>query len=221
MSDPDGRSERGGRQSGPRNAGGARGVLILTAGVVVGTVLLQNLDTPSAQVTAPTTTTTTTVLDPADSFPTPDTTLPTRPARPPVKVRVLVVNASGTNGEASRRANTLTPLGYPQPVLTTADSDDRRSISVVQYRNDNQPEALAVALGLGFSPDIVGPLEDFPDSADGAEGADVVVILGNDRVNDPDGGSSAPSPSSTSGAFSNSPSPAPSSTSAAIDRSGL
>lgn len=103
----------------------------------------------------------------------------TTPVRPPAEVRVVLANAAGRPGLASRNEPPLTARGYTQ--IETTDASRRVDTSSVYFAAGFDQEAAAVAATLDISapPEPVGV--DVPLPAAVTTAADVYVILGRDR----------------------------------------
>lgn len=170
--------------------------MLLAVAVALGVFLLQSTDPGVDQAIEATGTTTTLPLDEGfgDSPPVSDTSLPPAGARSPAEVKVLVVNASGTQGAAGTRQKVLNGLGYAS--VLTATAPRLANTTAVQHIEGYEPEAQAVAAALSLSPTVVGPVPNPPLVP--LQEAAVVVVLGSDSK--PSTTSSSPSsrPSTTS-----------------------
>ncbi len=94
---------------------------------------------------------------------------------------VVVVNASASPGLAGKTADEAERLGYTVAGTTAAGGTSTQS--VVQYAEGAKSEATSVARRLE-----IGVLQPFDTEAEAAaNGADVVVIAGEDRAKAPDG----------------------------------
>ena len=105
-------------------------------------------------------------------------------ARPPEEVTVLVANASGIPGAATKIGEDLTAEGYI--VAEPDNAKEPSATTVVYYIAGFEPEARAVAEALGLDPDADGVVAEVPtplptqDENMGA--ANVLVILGTDEA---------------------------------------
>jgi hypothetical protein len=99
--------------------------------------------------------------------------------RPSQAVKVLVANASQTNGIAAYYAGKLASAGWG--TLTPVTASTAVSTSSVHYAAGQEKAARAVAAALGIPASAVqaiGPTAPVP--VPGATGADVVVLAGDD-----------------------------------------
>jgi len=181
------------RGAGPGGTpGGARGIALLAAALIIGVVVLNKTDrTPSISAVRTGSPTTTTTRRSATS-----TTLTTvaRAARPPAEVKVLPVNATKISGLGGKTAALLKKAGYTN-TLAAADATQTLDATQIQYAGDSEPEARAVAAALGLPATVVKPL-DSPPVAD-TKGAQVVVLAGPDLSTS---AASTSGPTTTSGA---------------------
>lgn len=165
----------------------AKGIALLVVAVVVGVILLARFggtrgDTSSSAQTRQSASTSTTLP------PTTTTALATGvTSKPPAALKVGVFN--GTGGKVSKAAgNTKQALitgGYADANVKVGHDTDERTSSVVYYAATAQRgDAAAVAKLLGLPNTSVQPVGTAK-LPDGAEGTDVVVILGTDAVSNP------------------------------------
>ncbi|HEX3394598.1 MAG TPA: LytR C-terminal domain-containing protein [Acidimicrobiales bacterium] len=148
-------------------------IVIVVVGGLVGLVLTgfpsRAHDTPLT-VQAEVSSTSTSVVVAATAAPT---TSPPPPARPVGDVRVMVFNASGVAGSATRVGAAIKSQGWD----VKAPGADRKTqdATVIMYRTgyDNEARALAVALGLDTG--VVAPLDPAVVKADAA---DLVLVVG-------------------------------------------
>ncbi|MGH9224362.1 MAG: LytR C-terminal domain-containing protein [Acidimicrobiales bacterium] len=186
-------SEREGMRA-AAGGGGARGVLLLGAALVLGIVLLQQYDTGRApfseQVdTNPGPTTSSTRRQGSVSVvPTPTT----RPARPADQVKVLAANGTTSSGLGARTTTLLQGLGYN--ALSPVDATRLIEQTQVQYQPDYEAEARAIALLLQLPVASVRVMEDSPPVPDTRD-ANILVILGADYT--PPGSSTSSTTSTT------------------------
>ncbi len=94
---------------------------------------------------------------------------------------VVVINASASPGLAGKTADEAERLGYTVAGTTAAGGTSTQS--VVQYAEGAKSEAASVARRLEIG--VVQPFDTEAEAA--ANGADVVVIAGEDRAKAPDG----------------------------------
>jgi hypothetical protein len=132
---------------------------------------------PAASGTSTTTTTTTAPRTGPKSTTTTTTTLASG-VQPSNAVKVLVANASQTNGVAAYYSGKLAAAGWGTLTPVTATTTFPTS-SVYYATGDQQAAARAIAAALGISSSAVEPLgPTVPVSS--AAGADVVVVVGDD-----------------------------------------
>lgn len=150
-----------------------RAAVLAIVGVVIGVLLLQagQHAGPSGAAQGPTATTTTTTTTTA---PTSTTTTAVQPS---ASVKVLVANASYTNGVAAYYTGTLSSAGWG--TLTPTNASSRLTTSAVYYATGQQGAADAVASSLGVAAAQVQPLSS-QTPVPGTTGADVVVAVGVD-----------------------------------------
>ncbi|MGI9079414.1 MAG: LytR C-terminal domain-containing protein [Acidimicrobiales bacterium] len=148
-------------------------IVIVVVGGLLGLVLTgfpsRAHDTP-LRVQAEVSSTSTSAVMAATAAPT---TSPPPPVRPVGDVRVMVFNASGVAGSATRVGAAIKSQGWN----LKAPGADRKTqdATVIMYRTgyDNEARALAVALGLDAG--VVAPLD--PEVVK-ADAADLVVVVG-------------------------------------------
>lgn len=169
-------------QPGAPNA--ARGIALVVAAGLLGIVLLARggnsslLSTGSSSGSSHATTTTA----PVPTVPNETTTVPAPAANKPADVTVAIFNGTGgkdPNAAGNNKAK-LTPLGYTQ--VTIADTTAVPK-SVVYYTVAGaQGDAIAVAKALGLSPSTVTSSTNAASLPPGAQGASVVVIIGENAA---------------------------------------
>ena len=111
------------------------------------------------------------------------TSQPPLPTRPPINVKVLVLNGSGVGGASGAVSNLLKPHGFTTLSPANGNKDNK---SWVYYKPRFYSDALGIANILGVTPSL---LISFPNTGISApEGsherintADVVVFLGSDK----------------------------------------
>jgi len=127
--------------------------------------------------TTTTTTTSTTTTTTAGGGSTTTTTTAPAGVHPNTTVKVLVANASQTNGVATYYSQKLATAGWG--TLTPVTATTARSTSTIFYATGQKRDALAVATALGLPTSAVQPLGGTVPVLSTA-GADIVVIAGND-----------------------------------------
>ena len=148
-----------------------RAVLLLALFVVLFIALLHELDnSPSLSTTKAHTS------KPAQQAVAPVTTT-TQPARSPDQVKVLVANGVGVSGAASKVAGRLQPIGYI--LAKPGDTTNKQVTSAVEFAPGYQAEAQALASSLGMAASAVQPIPN-PIPVPDMQGANVVVVVGND-----------------------------------------
>lgn len=197
---------------GPAQTTGAaagRGLALVAIAVVIGLLLLSQVDStgdvatadpPATTAAADGSTDTTPAVDetPAETTPvvadgTADTTPAEEPAtteavavleaRPQNEVKVLVANAkTGVNGAAGNLSNQVQPFGYimGEPTNTIELAADT---SFILYQAGYAVEANRLAGELGWPVDAttVQPLAE-PSPVESLDGANLLIILGTDRA---------------------------------------
>lgn len=148
-----------------------KALLLAVVAVALGAYLLQlghaPKGSPAASAPPPSSTTSTTAP--------PSTTTTT--AGPSQAVKVLVANASSTNGVAAYYTSKLSAAGWGTLTATTAAT--RESASAVYYATGEQSAATLVAGELGLGASAVQALG-AQTPVHGTTGAGVVVVVGND-----------------------------------------
>ena len=145
-----------------RSAGGAvtRGALLLLAALVVGVVLLQNVDDgPKASTTEVTVGSDTTAPAGSDTTAaggTPIVATTTVVQRAPNLVKVLIVNGSGKNRAAGRVKAFLASSGYD--FVTPRDAKATNYADRVSYTPGFETEAKLIGSLLGLATESIGPL---------------------------------------------------------------
>lgn len=160
---------------------GARGLALLAVALLIGIVLLNatDADPPGATVSARGDSDTADGADDGDdtgaaattTVPAPPTTAV--PARAPKDVKVIVANASPTNGAAGAASNALKPAGYNVLAPTNAP---RAPQSSVFFTPGYDRDAAAIAALLKFPPTSVKPMPAPPPFATNT--ANVAVVIG-------------------------------------------
>jgi hypothetical protein len=158
-----------------------KGVGVLVAAVALGVYLVSLGDGARSLTSAPvshsshpvTRTTPSTTAPPATA---PSTTAPPA-AQPSTTVKVLVANASQTNGIAAYYSGKLSSAGWG--TLTPVTATTAETSSTVYYASGQEADALAVAAALGLPSSAVQPLGGRVPVV-GITQADIVVVAGDD-----------------------------------------
>jgi hypothetical protein len=134
----------------------AKGALLIGLAVVIGIVLLQQVDNSSTRpVGAATATTkpkkpkTTTTVPPAGST---TTTVASTPAKTPAQLRVIVLNGGAASGLAAKMATTLKTQGYtnqPQDANNWTGHHQQGNSVLCKPAFPREALALAAAVGQG------------------------------------------------------------------------
>ena len=99
-------------------------------------------------------------------------------AHPSPTVKVLVANASQTNGVAGYYSGKLSAEGWGTLAPITAGTAE--TSSAAYYASGRQQDALAIAASIGIPSSAVQSLTSSVVPVVGATQADVVVVVGND-----------------------------------------
>jgi hypothetical protein len=154
---------------------GVRAAVLLTAAVLLGLLLLRQFDAGTFEQSVDTGgTTDTTSREPTVSV-IPNTTA--RPLRPPADVKVVAANGTSVSGLAAKTTEFMRQNGYN--VLAPTDATRPIENSQVEYRQDFEPEARAVAQSLQLPASAVRPIESEPPVAD-TRSTDILVLIGDD-----------------------------------------
>ncbi len=163
----------------------AVGVLVVAVALGVYLVTLGTGHGASASPVAAHTTSPPKTSPPSTTVP-PSTTAPTAAtspttassgAQPSATVKVLVANASQTNGIATYFSGKLAAAGWG--TLTPVTATTAETTSTIYYATGRQQDALAVAAALGLPSSSVKPIAGVVPVA-GITQADIVVVAGND-----------------------------------------
>lgn len=183
-----------GRSADPSAGNSSRGVWLLAVAVIIGILILNRTDegvsSGDVRIEQPETT----EAEIPTTTPAPATT--SRPLRAAADVKVLAANGSNVSGLGRRAADRLKSRGYTN---TLAPTDTTREVPTtsIQFANDFEPEARAVAEALGLPATVVKALDSPPVSD--TRGADVVVLIGPDLAG-PLGASATAAPATTAAA---------------------
>jgi hypothetical protein len=161
-----------------------RAVALLAIAVLIGVVLLRHNGTSSgrivssSQTTVPPTTpkpSNTTASSVAHT-----TTTSSAPLRAPQDIKVLVANGTSTNGLATTVKSKLQGEGYQ--TLTSTNSSEQVTATIVYYRPGYQNEATALAEFLTLSPTAVQamPAQAPVSNPAAVDGANIIVVAGPD-----------------------------------------
>lgn len=185
MSAPSPKGKRSGGRKAPKPGApdATRGLVIVVVAALLGVLLLARggtstvLDTATSTPADSSATTTTVVgLPPIDK---PTTTPAPPPTNAPASVNVAIFNGTGGKivGAAGKNRDKLTPLGFAQVQIYDTAATEK---SVVYYGDGARGDAAAIAKALGFDDAAIESVSSATDLPSTAEGADVVVIVGQD-----------------------------------------
>lgn len=170
-----------------RSAGGAvlRGALLLLVALVVGVVLLQNVDNgpkaaPGADTPAVADSTAAGGADTTAAGGTPIASTTTLVQRAPNLVKVLLVNGSGKNRAAARVKAFLSTSGYD--FVDPRDAKATNYADRVSYTPGFETEAALLGGLLGLAPGSIGPLpsEQTVKTPPDVPAFDVQIMVGQD-----------------------------------------
>lgn len=131
-----------------RAAVGRTGIVVVVLAVVVGLLLLGNAYGDSrSEIDAP---------HSASKQTMPSTTTTTLAGRPPAEVKVKVVNATSTNGLATRTRDLLQLRGYTQ--VAVGDTQKVQEKTTIFYLPGYEAEGQNVARALGLAPEVAQPM---------------------------------------------------------------
>jgi hypothetical protein len=151
-------------------------VVLLAVAILLGIVILNKTEegvSTSSQVR--TTTPSTSRSGQGSTTLAPPTT--GRPVRPAADVKVLPANGSGVGGIGGKVGDRLRAKGYTNTLAATNTTRQVPATSI-EYANDFEPEAQALAVALGLPPTVAKALDSPP--VPDTKGADVVVLIGPD-----------------------------------------
>jgi len=180
-----------------------RAVALLAIAVLIGVVLLRHAGTSSGRIVSSSQTTVPpTTAKPSNTTPSSvahTTTTSNVPLRAPQDIKVLVANGTSTNGLASTVKSKLQGEGYQ--TLTSTNSSEQVTATIVYYRPGYQNEAAALAELLGLSPTAVQamPTQAPVSNPAAVDGANIIVVAGPDVAH---GGSTGSSGTGGTGATS-------------------
>ena len=183
---PQPRPSRVGGPDGPPGWSPLKALVVVVVAVALGVYLVDlggGHHAPASAATSGTTPSTTpkghTPTTPPTTAPPTTSTTTTAPSglQPNRTVKVLVANASQTNGVAGYYSSKLAGLGWG--TLTPMTASTAESTSSVYYATGMQQDALAVAASIGVASSGVRPLGGVVPVL-GSTNADVVVVAGND-----------------------------------------
>lgn len=165
----------------------AKGALLIGLAVVIGIVLLQQVDngkkssTPVATTATTAKPKTTTTVQRAATTTTP-TTAPLAPPKTPDQLRVIVLNGGAPAGTAKDMSdNTLKPAGYTnQATPNNWSGHTQQGNSVICDAGlDREAAALATAVGSGTAVPVQPMPSPPPPFGDGPPKVDCFVIVGS------------------------------------------
>ncbi len=155
-----------------------RAALVVVAAVGLGVLIFHSGAAPAGVATSSATTTTTTRPQSTTTTTTRPQSTTTTTTIPRKDVKVLVANASTTNGVAAAYSTVLEQAGWTVLTPVTA-KPPTRATSAVYYAANKTAEADAVAAAFGLSSSDVGPISSaIP--VDSVGDADVVLVIGSD-----------------------------------------
>jgi len=163
-------------------ASAGRGVLVLALATAIGIFFLQQLDDAPEITRASAGSANNQVATQAPPVNPVVSTAPIVQTRSPADVKVLVANGIGVSGVASKVAGRLQPIGYQ--LLKPGNTVKSETNSLVQYSAGYAAEAAAVANSLGLPASGVQALP-VPNPVADLQGANIVVIVGNELANAP------------------------------------
>ena len=152
-----------------------RGAALIGLAVVIGVILLAQVDDTTgsaAPAGKPTRTTTTTTA-------TSTTTAPVGPARAPADLKIIVLNAGGPNGAAGALSETLRGEGYTDQLPANTWSGRVVTGTQVMCRTGLEREATSLAVVIGTARVVDFPTPAPPNTAQ----ADCVVVVGTSDSN--------------------------------------
>lgn len=169
---------------GPGGNAGARGALLLAVAVILGIVLLQQLDTPDVpsgqvSVTSVPDINTTSTTRRVGLTTVPQATTTTGRARAKADVKVLVANGAGVRGLGASTTNSLKERGYTN-IATPTDTTTGVEKTAIQYVEGYEAEARELAGVLSLPATVVTRLASPPVAAADIGDAKLLVILGTD-----------------------------------------
>jgi hypothetical protein len=161
----------------------AKGALLIGLAVVIGVVLLQQVDNDTKRPVGAATTTTkpksepkTTTTAPATSAST--TTLASTPAKAPAQLRIIVLNGGAASGLAAQMATNLKQHGYtsqPQDANNWTDHHQQGDSVLCKPAFQREAAALSLAVGQGTT---VGAYPSTAPSVIQSE-VDCIVVVGS------------------------------------------
>jgi hypothetical protein len=156
----------------------AKGALLIGIAVVIGIVLLQQMDSSDArsstttQPTKPKATTTTTVR-PAE----PTTTVAQAPVKTPDQLAVIVLNGGAASGTAAEMSTSLRQAGYTNQTTANNWAGHTQNGNTVLCKPGRDREAVALSQQTALQG---SEIETFPDPAPPFSGdRDCVVVVGS------------------------------------------
>jgi len=157
-----------------------KGALLIGLAVVIGVVLLQQVDKTKPGAVAVTTTTrpkTTTTTVPSTSSVSTTTTVAAQPAKQPAELKVIVLNGGAQSGAAGTMSTQLRGQGYTNQLPANDWTGHQQTGNTVMCKPGltRDASALAVAVGKGTPVPTVAYASNVPSYA---TSADCVVVVG-------------------------------------------
>jgi hypothetical protein len=162
----------------------AKGAALIGLAVIIGLVLLQQVDNHSSKAAVTTTPTTkrvkTTTTVAAAGTTTTTSSVPAAPAKTPAQLRLIVLNGGAKAGDAARMASKLKTKGYTNQADANNWSKHTQTGNTVLCRAGHDQEAVTLAVAVGNGTPV--PIQPFPTPpptySDGPPPVDCVVAVG-------------------------------------------
>ncbi len=157
----------------------AKGALLIGIAVIIGIVLLQQVDTGNSAKAGATNTTTTkpkTTTTVKHTTTTTSTTLAAAPLKTPAELRVIAVNGGAPTGAAKQMHDRLVTAGYTNQATQTNWSGHTQQGNSVLCKSGLDREAVALAVVVGQGTQAITPIPAMPNGI--ADGVDCVVVVG-------------------------------------------
>lgn len=160
------------------NGTGVRAALLLSAAVLLGLILLRQFDSGSVAFDTDVDTGSPVTTE-EDRSPTVSVIPPTsaRPQRSPADVKVMAANGTSTSGLAGKTTEFIRQNNYN--VLAPTDTTRPIEASMVEFKQDFEPEARTLAQLLQLPASSVRPMESEPPVPE-TRGTDILVLIGDD-----------------------------------------
>ncbi len=163
----------------------AKGALLIGLAVIIGIVLLQQVDNGKPSTVATTTPTTakpktTTTVHRATATTTPPTTAALAPEKTADQLRVIVLNGGAPAGAARDMSSTLKTKGYTNQADANnwADHSQQGNSVMCNAGLDREAASLAGAVGNGSAVPVQPVPTPAPPFADGPPKVDCFVVVG-------------------------------------------